>query len=435
MGKAIKGGDIAEATKQKSIHSESMKLKYIHGHGFQKQVYDWFEFAGFTANFFPISDGLSKRQADYQYDGNWVEAKTYIGDQDLTKILRLKPFLDLEGITMIVMCEFEANSIEGKGHRKNIKHLIDAGILVYQGEEECIGFITAEKLIKGYSKEIKMAKGDNIPLRLLYPNPDNRDLVISNWKPLNKSIKENGFFTQLNVVPHFVNENGEQTYMLYEGHNRLHQLLELSEKGYSIPDVCCSIAHWVSSSEIQKLHNLLITTNTTVKNWKLRDYVKSNLSYFGRMNMEDRKAVFEKIEYWMKQAKKWQWGETVPPYVFVHQTDMDFGNIDSIKNGTYDISDSDYKNIVFPLFTMINDLCIATESSINGSLVRQILVETKVKRNIDPKFKKYFKSYLEYVSNYLATLIYNKKDLPGDKAGINEFISKMNSTFEKKFMK
>lgn len=435
MGKAIKGGDIAEANVGKSIHSESMKLKYVHGHDFQKQVYDWFEFAGFTANFFSISDGLGKRHADYQYDGNWVEAKTYIGDSDVTKILRLKPFLDMEGITMIVMCEFASNSKEGKSHRKNINHLIDAGILVYQGEQECIGFITAEKLIKGYSKEIRMARGINVPLRLLYPNPDNRDLVISNWKPLNKSIKENGFFTQLNIVPHFVNENGEQTYMLYEGHNRLNQLLELSEKGYNIPDVCCSLVDWVTSSEIQKLHTLLITTNTTVKNWKLRDYVKSNLSYFGRMNMDSRKAVFEKIDYWMKQANKNKWGETVPPYVFVHQTDMDFGNIESIKNGTYDITDSDYKNVVLPLFTMINDLCISTESSINGTLVRQILVETKVKYNTNTKFKKYFKKYIEYVSDYLASLIYNKKDLPGDKAGINEFIKTMNNVFEKRFMK
>ena len=137
----------------------------------------------------------------------------------------------------------------------------------------------------------------------------------------------------------------------------------------------------------------------------------------------------------MKQAGKNKWGETVPPYVFVHQTDMDFGNIDSIKNGTYDISESDYKSIVFPLFTMINDLCIATESSINGTLVRQILVETKVKRNTNPNFKKYFSQYIEYVSNYLASLIYNKKDLPGDKAGINDFIKTMNTVFEKKFMK
>ena len=431
--KAKKSGIQALETTN-AIHSESMKAKYEHGHAFQKQVYDWFQNAGFIPNFFPVNDGLGFRKADYQYDGVWVEAKTYIGDSDVTKILRLKPYLNELNIQMVVMCEFTSDSKEGKAHKKNVKHLTNHQISVFQGAEDCIGYIISEKIRNGFTTEIKMAKGINIPLRLLIPNPENRDLVIANHQIINKSIRENGFFTQLNVVPHELNEAGEMTYMLFEGHNRLSQLLELERNGFTIPPISCSLVDWVNSKDIEVLHQLLIKSNTTSKNWKLRDYVKSNLKHFETLKLVDRVRVFKLILDWMNEAKKQGWGETTPCYIFVHNIDMQFSNTDAIKNGTFDITEADYNETEFLLLSMINDLCKKLEVSINGILVRQILVEAKVKKNNDPEFSKVFKKYLEFVSDYISALITSDISLPGDKEGIKIFIGKMNNSFKlKKF--
>lgn len=435
MATKVKENGVQVLENTKAIHSLSMKAKYEHGHGFQNQVYDWFEQAGFIGNFFTVNDGLADRRADYQYNGVWVEAKTYIGDSDLTKILRLKPFLDEQNVQMVIMCEFTPESKEGKAHKKNIKHLIKNKIPVFQGPEECIGYIILEKTQMGLNKEIRMAKGVNIPLHLLVPNPDNRDLVIPNGPVINKSIKENGFFTQLNVVPHQLNADGEMTYMLFEGHNRLSQLLELKEKGYSIPPVACSLVDWVTSKDIEILHKLLILSNTSSKNWKLRDYVKSNLLYFTRLNFPKRIKTYQLLMDWIKEAKKKKWGETTPLYVFAHYDDMKFANMDTIKNGTFEIDENEYQQTDLLLFNMINELCDKLNSPINGSLVRQILVEAKVRKNNDPEFARVFKKYLEFVSDYITTLVITGISLPSDKNTVNDFIKKMNNSFSlKKFI-
>ena len=428
MNTKTKGGVTAKTT-----HGLSMQAKYEHGHNWQEEIVSLFDRNGFKKNFFPINDGLGKRKADYQYDGVWIEAKTYIGDSDVTKILRLKPFLDTEDINMVVMCDFAENDTVGKKHKKVITQLRNNGVEVYCGYEECLTYISLEKATKNIMNKIPgMATGMNIPLRLLYPNPFNRDLVAHNGPAINKSILNFGFFTQLNVVPHIINEDGEQTYMLFEGHNRLNQLLELQSNGYKIQDVACTVVDWVTSDQIEVLHKMLITTNTTSKNWKMRDYVKSNLAYFRKLNMVEAIETFEYIEYWMKQAKDNGWGESTPCYVFCHDETKDFGDIETIKNGSYRIDKKKYEKEVLPLFKLIQNVIEETEESINGSFVKELLVDIRVRRYNDTKFASKFKVYMDFLHNFLLGMLAGGKELPSNKTDIIKKIQELNTKFNNK---
>jgi hypothetical protein len=392
-----KGGITAKKT---SIHSKSMTQKYEHGHLWQSEVSELFEKNGFRRAFFPVNDGLGNRKADYQYDGVWVEAKTYIGDSDVTKILRLKPFLDAQNIEMVIMCDFIESDIVGKKHTKVIAQLRNEGIEVFCGIAECTLFVSNEKALKGIVNELPgMAMGINLPFASLYKNKYNRDLVDHNGPKIQDSIKENGFFTQFNIVPmgpkdrasRGIPENDTTLYVLFEGHNRYHQLEELQSKGYKIENVPCVLADWFTSDDIELLHKILLTTNTTSKNWKLRDYVKSTLSFFTDMKNQDAIDTYTWIQDWMKIAKKQNWGESTPVYLFCHTTSKAFGDMDAIKNGTFRISKSIYQKEVYPLLNLISELILDTEKEINGSFVKEFIVDIRVKEEMNLSLKKVLK--------------------------------------------
>ena len=91
MAKKLNEG--AQITNEKNS-SEVMKARYTHGDEWQSYIADKFEGAGIPPVFYTINDGLSDRIADYQYEGNWIEAKTFINSAEVTKILTLYSTLD-----------------------------------------------------------------------------------------------------------------------------------------------------------------------------------------------------------------------------------------------------------------------------------------------------------------------------------------------------
>ena len=373
--------------------SEVMKARYTHGDEWQNYISDKFEEAGIPPVFYTINDGLSDRIADYQYEGNWIEAKTYINSAEVTKILTLYNTLQSMKIRMVVMCEWETGS---KKHAKNVSDLRKFGVIVFEGQSECDSFIINESVILNPNKVIKMAEPISIPFDNLIPHPNNRDLNVKNIPTIKSSIITNGFFTQINVVPHELNTEGEMVYMIFEGHTRYFSLLDLKQKGYLIPPVACINVPWVSSKEIDKLHKMLITTNTTYQGWKLKNYITSHKGNLVLLNDESGVYTYGKMLQAMNQAKKEGWGEANPIYLFCHTDSLAFDDMKKVKDGSYRITELEYDEQIKPILNFMRELT-SNKRKFNGTIMRDIIVDIRIMYNTDSRIEDRFPQFLKWL--------------------------------------
>lgn len=390
MSKQAKEG--AQITAENAV-SEVMKARYYHGHDWQDYIADKFEEMGIQPKFKTINDGLGNRYADYQYEGTWVEAKTDISDTDISKIKDCYKILETMAIKMVIMAEWQPKS---KKHSRSVKKLRDIGVIVYEGVSECESFIMNEHIRLNADKDIRMSIPMLIPFEDLVPHPDNRDLNVKNVPIIKVSIYENGFFTQINVVPHIIGPHGRRLYMVFEGHTRYYALKELVEKGYNVPPVACVCVPWITSENIEELHQMLILTNTTYKGWLLKNFVKSHHGI--RQKLGDVNGIFSygKILKAMNQAKKQGWGEASPVYMFSHKNSLKFDDMDKIKDGKYRISESEYESEILPIL----DLMTAVTSNgrkYNGSIIRDIIVDIRILYNTDDLIKSSFDKFLGFL--------------------------------------
>jgi hypothetical protein len=373
--------------------SEVMKARYTHGDEWQNYISEKFEEAGIPPVFYTINDGLSDRIADYQYEGNWIEAKTYINSAEVTKILTLYNTLQSMKIRMVVMCEWETGS---KKHAKNVSDLRKFGVIVFEGQSECDSFIINESVILNPNKVIKMAEPISIPFDNLIPHPNNRDLNVKNIPTIKSSIITNGFFTQINVVPHELNTEGEMVYMIFEGHTRYFSLLDLKQKGYLIPPVACINVPWVSSKEIDKLHKMLITTNTTYQGWKLKNYITSHKGNLVLLNDESGVYTYGKMLQAMNQAKKEGWGEANPIYLFCHTDSLAFDDMKKVKDGSYRITELEYDEQIKPILNFMRELT-SNKRKFNGTIMRDIIVDIRIMYNTDSRIEDRFPQFLKWL--------------------------------------
>jgi hypothetical protein len=373
--------------------SEVMKARYTHGDEWQNYISDKFEEAGIPPVFYTINDGLSDRIADYQYEGNWIEAKTYINSAEVTKILTLYNTLAQKSIRMVIMCEWEKGS---KKHAKNVKDLRTRGVIVFEGQSECDSFIINESVLLNPNKVIKMAEPISIPFDNLIPHPNNRDLNVKNIPTIKASVITNGFFTQINVVPHGLNEKGEMIYMIFEGHTRYFALKDLKEKGYIIPPVACINVPWVTSKEIDTLHKMLITTNTTYQGWKLKNYITSHKGNLVLLNDVSGIYTYGKMLQAMNQAKKEGWGEANPIYMFCHTDSLAFDDMKKVKDGSYRISEFEYDEQIRPILDFMKQLTF-DKRKFNGTIMRDIIVDIRIMYNTNQTIKDNFANFLGYL--------------------------------------
>ena len=283
------------------------------------------------------------------------------------------------------MCEWEPGS---KKHAKDVKLIRGLGIFVYEGQSQCESFIIDESIRLNVEKKVKMALPLSIPFEQLVPHPNNREKNSKNIPTIKASIIKNGFFTQINVVEHEMKEiNGimKMTYMIFEGHTRYYALEDLYNKGYEIPSVAAILVDWVSSTDINVLHKMLITTNTTYSGWKLKNYVTSHKGNLELLNDLDGIFSYGKILQSMNQSKKQKWGEANPVYLFCHTDSLAFDDMKSIKDGSYRISELDYNTQIVPILQLMNH--ITTKDSkgnartYNGTIIRDIIVDIRVMYN------------------------------------------------------
>jgi len=398
MKKQKKEGAIITADESVSV---VMKSRYEHGEEWQSYISDKFEEVGVQPTFIRIKDALGERIADYQYEGVWVEAKTFINNAEVAKIKTLHEKLITLGIKMVIMCEWEPGS---KKHAKDVKLIRGLGIYVFEGQSQCESFIIDESIRLNVEKKVKMALPLSIPFEQLVPHPNNREKNSKNIPTIKASIIKNGFFTQINVVEHEMKEiNGvmKMTYMIFEGHTRYYALEDLYNKGYEIPAVACVLVDWVSSKDIDVLHKMLITTNTTYSGWKLKNYVtshKGNLELLGNVG-----GVFSygKILQSMNQAKKQKWGEANPVYLFCHTNSLSFDDMKAIKDGSYRITETDYDSQIVPILELMNQLTSKDSKGnarvYNGTIIRDIIVDIRILYNTNQIIFDNFNQFLGYL--------------------------------------
>ena len=387
--------------------SEVMKARYYHGDGWQDYISDRFEGVGIKPTFKTIYDGIANRRADYQYNGFWIEAKTHIGDSDVTKIEKIYNILSKMNIKMIVMAEWEQNS---KKYARNVKNLRKIGVIVFEGISECESFIINESIRLQTNTEIKMSVPMLIPFEDLVPHPDNRDLNLKNVNLIKASVDVNGFITQINVVPHIMGPNGRMLYMVFEGHTRYEALRQLADKGRKIPDVACVCVPWISSKNIKELHEMLIVTNTTYKAWLIKNFVKSHNGVLQKIGDLDGIFTYGKILQSMNQAKKQKWGEATPVYLFSHYDSLSFDDINKIKNGTYRISKEDYENQILPILNLMNSIT-SNKRKYSGNIIRDIIVDIRVMYNTDDIVKINFSKFMEWLDKKIIG-VYDSGEFP-----------------------
>lgn len=401
-------------TAQSSV-SNVMKDRYNHGDEWETYISDKFEEVGITPTFVRIKDELGERIADYQYPGVWVEAKTFINNAEVAKIKTLFKELSAIGYKMIIMAEWAPGS---KKHAKDVSLLRGMGIAVFEGQSQCESFIIDESIRLSVNKVVKMAVPTTIDFKQLVPHPNNREKNSKNIPTIKNSIAKNGFFTQINVVEHEMMEiDGEMkmTYMIFEGHTRYYSLEDLYNKGYKIPPVACILVDWITSKDIDKLHKMLITSNTTYSGWKLKNFItshKGNLRDIGDTAGEWTYGMMLKA---MNQSKKQKWGEANPIYLFCHKDSLAFDDMKAVKDGVYRITEKEYDEQIVPILNLMDSItdkdAYGNVRVYNGTIIRDIIVDIRVKYNTEPIIKDNFTQFLGFLKMKF-TLMYDNGEFP-----------------------
>ncbi len=406
--------EVDNITQKKQAASNTMKDRFAHGDEWESYVADKFEEMGIQPINETHNDGFGDRIADYRYEDNWIEAKTFINQAETFKIIQLNKSLKEIDIQMSVCCEWSAGN---KKYKKLVKQLRDDNIWVFEGQSEVDSFIINEGVTLNKNKEIKMARPLRVHFNRVIPHPNNRDLNIKNVPIIKVSITKHGYFTQLNVVPvgpetkqkmwddgnvpEGITEQqwfDEDWYQIFEGHTRYYALLELVQKGYHFEDMMVSavLVDWITSDDIDKLHKMLIKTNTSYEGWKLKNFVKSHKGNLETLGETDGVESYGKILKAMNQAKKGKWGETTPVYVFAHKSDLNFNNMKSIKDGSFRITDDEFETEIEPLFNMMSELS-STNFSFGGRM-RYILVNMRVLYHTNDDIRRIYGNFIKWAT-------------------------------------
>ena len=407
--------EVDNITQKKQEASNVMKDRLAHGDEWESYIADKFEEMGIQPINQTHNDGYGDRIADYRYTDNWIEAKTFINQAEVFKILHLQESLKVENIQMSVCCEWNPDL---KKFKKLVNQMKDAGIWVFEGQSQVDSFIINEGIRLNTNKEIQMADPMKIPFNRIIPHPNNRDLNEKNVPTIKISIHTNGYFTQLNVVPvgpetkqkmwdggtvpeGITKEEwfNEDWYQIFEGHTRYYALLELVNKGYHFEDmmVAAVVVPWMTSDDVDKLHKMLIKTNTSYAGWKLKNFVKSHKGNLEELGDAEGIESYGKILKAMNQAKKGKWGETAPVYVFAHEDDMNFNNMKKIKDGSFRITDEEYEEQIKPLLTMMETISYQkTGVTLGGGKMRWILVNMKIMYHTNSVISKMYPQFVKW---------------------------------------
>jgi hypothetical protein len=236
-----------------------------------------------------VEFGLVK-MSDHYYAGRkkkyWIESTTCLTTQArVDELLNKKRVVQAEDPTITDWVIFFRKNPRQKEQSKTQlakfrKQFEMNGYTFCNGDEEInkyIEFIIQTESINR-SRIINVAMAMMIPLSKIKFNVNNREIPDQNVQVLKDSIVQDGFVTQINVIP--VYENGKPTgeYEAFEGHTRLRALLELLNEGHKFktgddPLIPCVVCDWLTSEDKETVARLLCRTNTTSRPWEMKNYI------------------------------------------------------------------------------------------------------------------------------------------------------------------
>ena len=228
--------------------------------------------------------------SDHYYEGKkkkyWIESTTCLTTQGrVDELLNKKRVVQAEDPTITDWVIFFRKNPRQKSRSKTQidgfrKQFEMNGYTFCNGDDEInkyIEFIIENERINR-SRIIHVAMAMMIPLSKIKFNINNREIVDQNVQVLKDSIAQDGFVTQINVIPEY--ENGKSTgeYVAFEGHTRLRALQELLSEGHKFktgddPLIPCVVCDWLTSEDKEIVARLLCRTNTTSRPWEMKNYI------------------------------------------------------------------------------------------------------------------------------------------------------------------
>lgn len=324
------------------------------------------------------SDGI--QISDHSYEGKtfsmWAESTLSL-DMKKAKELVRKRFSVLQVKSSIqewaVYYEHTDNKKSRKSIKNAVKYLENNGWTVCIGVDEIDVHISLCMQLAGVNKKIPIAKSMNIAISKLLENSFNRRIIKQQIIRIAKSILQNGFTSNLSVIPFYKDGIHTGKYILFDGHHRLAAIKYLIDVlGYSAKNFAklpCIVVDWVTSEDKKELHRILTTTNWTTTKWSLRDYIRSyremayqmmgiSLAQENETEYAFYKEMYESYK-WLYDTYKLCKKHGLPEGKIVYRvgpcdaTKTFSLDLQTIKEGDYRVSEEERKNKLLPFILSV----------------------------------------------------------------------------------
>lgn len=318
--------------------------------------------------------------SDHSYEGKtfsmWAESTLSL-DMKKAKELVRKRFSVLQVKSSIQEWAVYYDHTDNKKSRKSIKNAVkylqNNGWTVFIGVDEIDIHISLCMHLAGVNKKIPIAKSMNIAISKLVENSFNRNIIKKQIVKIAKSIMQNGFTSNLSVIPLYENAVHTGKYILFDGHHRLAaikymvEVLGFSEKNFA--KLPCIVVDWITSEDKTEMHRILTTTNWTATKWNLRDFVRTYKNLAKQM-MGIAKAQKNQTEYdfykemyesyeWLDDTYKLGKKHGIPEGKILYRVGpMDMTktfsvDLDTIKQGDYRVSKEERENKLTPFILSV----------------------------------------------------------------------------------
>lgn len=232
-----------------------------------------------------------KKVSDFFYDGKkdkyWIEATTCLTTQArVEELINKKTLVQASDPTITKwVVFFRKNPNQAAQSKKTINsykmQFEMNGITFCNGDLEINQYISSIISNEGIATKtfIRVATVMMIPLSRIIYNTNNREVPDKNVTILMNHILAEGFVTQINVVPEFIDGKPTGNYIAFEGNTRLRALNELVKMGHPFdtgvndPLIPCVVCNWLTSEDKEIVARLLCHTNTTSRPWEMKNYI------------------------------------------------------------------------------------------------------------------------------------------------------------------
>lgn len=341
------------------INKSANEIRREHGEAFEKQNQELLLSRGIACNRDTIKlPNGEKYISDHCYKNVWIESTTFFDKKRVDEFIKKKTAIESVSNKYTKFILLYEKSIDNRT-LKNAAKLEHNGWLLVDGEKKISTFVKLFAKTNAFTKNNKIqnvAKPISIKIDNLVFNPLNRERIEEGVVNIAHSIINDGFLTCLFVVPHIKNENGEQTYMLFEGHHRLDAAHLVRKWGFELEELPCIVVDWITTDQMEELSNLLIKINVEYRKWMLRDYIKHHADIARILNLNDKLFSYETLLSLMTLSKSSGFGDNFFVYIFGKCYGPTLWlDLPHIKGGEFRMSEDEYTNFVIPFIEELKD--------------------------------------------------------------------------------